>query len=362
MKHRYIVFLLFVIGVFLTSCNNKPSTPQLANVVTATSHATVSPSFLTEEAKYNATRKEDQITPIPLPSPTISSAIVTAIQDTNQDTNLQVFEGQSGYQGRPRFQVSFSSQVWRLVDSTLQHQEITDCMFQLNAIAGGESGPMQQSEVQLAGYAWEVRNFPDAGVISYYTLTDNGETFLFIVTYPRGMASETNNPCQTAGEVVLNTFMPLSLPRYNATYYSFIYPNDWQVEENKESNYIVLFPAAGQAADNKIEFAYLGFEIRTEDNLLEWYNRYTQAGGIVVPERQVIEESVIELPNGMRSRRLHEQHVSGDTVVQAVLIEYGNLVLSINAYTGNPEMTERLKKIAASLEFHPDAPKTLAEL
>lgn len=360
MRFRYLVFLLFAVMVWLAGCNNQPLASQQASSIPATSHPTVSSSFLTEEAKYNVSHKAEPFTPTPhpLPSPTSAAAVVA----TTQGTNLQVVEGESGYPGSPRYQVAFAPQVWSLVDSRLQHQTIDDCALQLHTIAGEESGSVQRSKAHLGGYLWEVRNFLDAGVISYYTSTDKGEAFLFMMTYPKKMASDTNNPCQAAGEVVLNTFKLLSLPRYDATYYSFAYPNDWQVEENKKSNYIVLYPVAGQAHDNKIEFAYLGFEIRPEDNLLDWYNRYTQAGGVVVPERQIIEENVVELPNGVRSRRLHEQHVSGSTVVQTVLIEYGNLVLSINAYAGNQDMTERLKKIAASLEFHLDAPKTLAEL
>jgi hypothetical protein len=47
---------------------------------------------------------------------------------------------------------------------------------------------------------------------------------------------------------------------------------------------------------------------------------------------------------------------------QAVMLAHGHLVLSIGAYTHDPDMTATLAKIADSLQFAPDAPRTFGAL
>jgi hypothetical protein len=361
LHNKRLCGLFLAVLLLFAACNNQPQIQQQADSATPTSHPTLSPTFLTEEAKYNATLKAGNVPPppSPLPTPTPTYFVITS----TQAVDIHIFEGQSAYQERPRFQVTFSTQEWRLEDDYLHHEALADCMLALGTGGGGMPGPMIKSQIELAGYTWEVRAFPSERTISYYAVTEELASYYFILTYDKTIDENSDNPCQAAGETVINTFTTVPMPlRYEATHYTITYPVDWQVEESQESNYVVIFPPSGQTVESKIEFAYLGYEISEEDDLLEWYNQYTKLGTGEVPERTIISNGTVQLSDGSISRQLHEQHASGDGAIQAVLIQYGKLVLSINAYTTSAEMTELLKTIAAALEFHPDAPKTLAEL
>lgn len=166
MTQSRVGFFLSVIVVTLISCNNALLIRQSTDIDALASPPTLSPSFLTAEAVYNARLKEEPPTPplSPLPTPTPAFTVITS----TEDGNLLIFRGSSAYQETPQFQITFSPQIWHLVDTTLHHQQLPGCTLELNPAVGEEMGPLDKSTAQLAGYAWEVRSFPAAGRISYF--------------------------------------------------------------------------------------------------------------------------------------------------------------------------------------------------
>lgn len=152
---------------------------------------------------------------------------------------------------------------------------------------------------------------------------------------------------------------------YEATYYSFSYPPDREVTEGFGGQYVALYPTEESSSGEtlKIELAYLGYEITPEDDLLEWYNLYERLGGIEeVPEREILETRSEVQPDDTVTHRLHILNTSAHSRSQVILLTYGRLVLSFNAYIHDDRMTDVLRNLADSIVFHPDAPRTKAEL
>lgn len=172
----------------------------------------------------------------------------------------------------------------------------------------------------------------------------------------------SGNPITDVTNSTATDVLDTTWPRYEATYYSFTYPDDREVKEANGGQYIRLSPGSAQKAENKIEFAYLGYEISGEEDLLTWYNEYAKAATGEIPTRRIVERSSREAVDGSVIRKLHEEHASGEGSLQTVLLAHGNLVLSINAYTDSESITAVLKTIADSVEFYPNAPKTLRDL
>jgi hypothetical protein len=149
---------------------------------------------------------------------------------------------------------------------------------------------------------------------------------------------------------------------HQALFFSFQYPSDWRVEEASTGQYVALYPPT-ENPRWKIEIAYLGREINPEENLLTWYQTYLQAAhGSPLPQIQVLQQEETSQPDGIRRQVLHTAVVTEMGPSQAISITYGRLVLAIATYTHDKVATEILKRIAESIEFMPNAPKTISEL
>jgi hypothetical protein len=161
----------------------------------------------------------------------------------------------------------------------------------------------------------------------------------------------------TADPIVPEGWLP-----YDATYYSFFYPPGHGIEVGFDGQYVVLYPTAESSTDEKIELAYLGYEVALEDDLVEWFNLYTQLGGIEPPDRQILEDRSEVQVDGTVTRRLHLLNTRVQSLTQMILLTHGRLVLSVNGRTHEASMTELLRTLADSIVFHADAPTTKAEL
>lgn len=151
---------------------------------------------------------------------------------------------------------------------------------------------------------------------------------------------------------------------------SFAHPHHWEVvapdwkPSPGNTPVITLYPPADDPlSGNKVDMAYLGFEIADGQSLQTWSRMYDLAAhGGPLPEITVIRSQTLVQPDGSEQRVLHRAGVGESGPFQAVQLTHGRLVLSISAYTHADVMTEVLEKIATSIEFTPGAPKTLNEL
>ena len=151
---------------------------------------------------------------------------------------------------------------------------------------------------------------------------------------------------------------------------SFAHPHHWKVvapdwkPSPGDTPVITLYPPADDPlSGNKVDMAYLAFEIADRQSLQTWSRMYELAAhGGPLPEITVIRSQTLVQPDGSEQRVLHTAGVGESGPFQTVQLTHGRLVLSISAYTHGDVMTEVLEKIATSIEFTPDAPKTLNEL
>ncbi len=153
-----------------------------------------------------------------------------------------------------------------------------------------------------------------------------------------------------------------SRPTHQARFFSFQYPDGWRVEDAGAGQYVALYPPQ-EDLRRKIEIAYLSREIEKEENLLAWYQAYLRAAhGEPLPEIRVLHDEVSPQSDSSQRRVLHTAIVTEMGPSQAVMITYGRLVLSVVTYTHDEAATDLLKRIARSIAFAPEAPRTLVEL
>jgi hypothetical protein len=158
--------------------------------------------------------------------------------------------------------------------------------------------------------------------IKAWTLDDDLETFPVAEEDPP-LPTQVFLPMISGNQTANSTAVVSSdttWTRYKATYYSFLYPDERKVEEHNEGQYVRLSPSTDQKTDSKIEFAYLGFEIGEDEDLLEWYNKYTKAAVGEVPERIILARQSVTAPDGSIVRKLHEQHGLDDRVIQTISV------------------------------------------
>jgi hypothetical protein len=172
--------------------------------VTKATPPNLSATFLTAEAEYNGTIQASSPTPPPTPSSTPTPFYV--IEAAPHNAELQRYEGHSIYQELPRFQVTFDPAMWQAVETILQHQQMTDCTFDLYVIPGEVPGSMEEGQIAFGGMTWSVYSSPTIGLISYSASTEESATFLFGVHYPPAGGSAVETACRTAAEEVLQTF------------------------------------------------------------------------------------------------------------------------------------------------------------
>lgn len=146
---------------------------------------------------------------------------------------------------------------------------------------------------------------------------------------------------------------------YRAPFYSFDYPGDWKVEASEKGDYVIIHSSEHNTfGGDRIEFAFLGYEIAENQDVLSWYDMYYRAAhGDLPPNIEVLSHQRLgqEDEKGVR-QRLQVAVINELGASQAIMLVHGQLVLSIGAYTHDAEMTKTLVKIADSFRFAPDAP------
>ena len=175
--------------------------------ITPVPPSTPSPEFLEQERQYRerletATAEAPRITPTATPSATPTATPIPAGRE-----GFVLFRGRSGYQERPLFQLAYATDQWRLEDTTLAHRQLPSCALWLNAPTGEARGPMIVDQVELAGYTWTTRSFPQEGFVSYGLDVDGDYYLFFLLNYfEEDSTVEAISKCQSAAEAVLDTF------------------------------------------------------------------------------------------------------------------------------------------------------------
>jgi len=152
-------------------------------------------------------------------------------------------------------------------------------------------------------------------------------------------------------------------------FYSLAYPANWSIAASDKGDYVAIYPPEYDAfRGNRIEIAYLGYEIPADQSLKSWYDMYYRAAhGDLPPNIRVLDYRLLARAEDRAEdkevwQKLHVAVTNELGPSQAVMLAYGHLVLSIGTYTHDAEMTEILAKIADSVRFAPDAPRTFREL
>jgi hypothetical protein len=152
---------------------------------------------------------------------------------------------------------------------------------------------------------------------------------------------------------------------HQLSFYALVSPIDWKVEASKDGQYAAIYPADGDLSNgDRIEIAYLGYEIPDGQSLQTWYDMYYRAAhGNTPQDIKVLDYQAAYRDQGNVARqRLHTTVVNELGRSQAVMLTDGRLVLSIGAGSDTDNITEVLMKIAGSIVFAPAAPKTFNEL
>lgn len=152
---------------------------------------------------------------------------------------------------------------------------------------------------------------------------------------------------------------------YQLPFFSIDYPSGWQIKASDDGTYVAIYPPELDPYErNKIEIAYLGAEIREDQDLRTWSDMYYRVFHGSDPRRVDVvdfQSSPQEDEKGI-GRKLYEAILNEWGISQDVLLTHGRLVLSISTYTDDVHTKRILLRIADSLKFASNAPRTLGEL
>lgn len=120
------------------------------------------------------------------------------------------FRGRSGYQEHPLFEVMFADIIWRLEDTidgpVLIHTIIDGCKLHLQAGGIGMTEAPIITQLELAGYPVEAREFRQSRLLSY-GFSAGGGYYAFRLDMPQGVSTSDVVKCRTDGEMVIDTFL-----------------------------------------------------------------------------------------------------------------------------------------------------------
>ena len=150
---------------------------------------------------------------------------------------------------------------------------------------------------------------------------------------------------------------------------SFSYPSDWTIaaaeaEPTETTPYIITLyaPDDNLLKGNRIDIAYLSFERNGDKDLKTWSEMYELAAhGSPSPEAIILRQEHFTGQDGAEHEFLLKMGRHAGPF-QAALLTNGRLVLSASSYTHTELATQILEKLADSVVFGTEAPKTLDDL
>ncbi len=115
------------------------------------------------------------------------------------------FRGPDECQSGPEFELSYAHDEWNLLDTLLVNRAFPDCTLQLAAHGQQVTGPKVEQSKDLAGYSWQMSQFPNEGLSSYWLEVEGG-CYLFAAQYSAQASAETMDQCVQAAESVISSF------------------------------------------------------------------------------------------------------------------------------------------------------------
>lgn len=161
--------------------------------------------FLTAEAAYQTQLAlRSIVVEPPITTPTPSFIILSS-----QEDGLVRVRTRSSYQELPLFEVTFVGAIWRpeaTIDGpVLIHTTIDGCELYLQAGGMGMTETPIITQLELAGYPVEAREFRQSRLLSYGFSADGGY-YAFRLDMPQGVSTSDVGKCRTDGEMVIGTF------------------------------------------------------------------------------------------------------------------------------------------------------------
>ena len=139
-----------------------------------------------------------------LPQPATPATEPTAVADVTVQATMAQFRGPDECQSGPEFELTYALDTWDLQELSLVHRAIPDCTLLLAAHGQQVAGPKVEQRKDLAGYSWEVSQFPNEGLSSYWLEVEGG-CYMFVARYSTQAASETVEQCIQAADTVIGT-------------------------------------------------------------------------------------------------------------------------------------------------------------
>jgi hypothetical protein len=174
--------------------------------------------------------------------------------------------------------------------------------------------------------------------------------------------SPLDSPLPTAPSLISPWFTSELGALYRARYFTVRPPLGWLVEEAEDGRYLALTPPPEQSFPaNKIEIAYLGYDMEPGDDLLEWDMLYSRAAGVEVNGIDVVSKTTALDVRGAAVQRSSKRAGAAGTAAYSILLTHGNLVLAASAYTHDPAATALLERVAGTITFAPNGPRSVRE-
>ena len=129
----------------------------------------------------------------------------TAVVDVAVQAATAQFRGPDECQSGPEFELTYALDTWDVQESSLVLRAIPDCTLLLAAHGQQVAGPKVVQRKDLAGYSWEVSQFPNEGLSSYWLEVEGG-CYMFVARYSSQAAAETVEQCLQAADTVIDSF------------------------------------------------------------------------------------------------------------------------------------------------------------
>ena len=139
-----------------------------------------------------------------LPQPAAPATEPTVVVDVAVQAATAQFRGPDECQSGPEFEVTYALDTWDVQELSLVHRAIPDCTLLLAAHGQQVTGPKVELRKDLAGYSWEVSQFPNEGLSSYWLEVEGG-CYMFVARYPSQAAAETVEQCLQAADTVIDS-------------------------------------------------------------------------------------------------------------------------------------------------------------
>ena len=139
-----------------------------------------------------------------MPQPSTPPSEPTAVADVAVQAAFAQFRGPDECQSGPEFELTYALDTWDVQESSLMHRAVSDCTLLLAEHGKQVTGPKIEQRKDLAGYSWEVSQFPSEGLSSYWLEVEGG-CYMFVARYSSQATAEMVEQCLQAADTVIGS-------------------------------------------------------------------------------------------------------------------------------------------------------------